>query len=107
VYDESREDTRYIPQTQQMAPPRAMPPLYYGGYGQAPQIAQYGGYASNYQQPATDPFSNYNPQQGYGMLTSRTQNMSASRQDPGGRHPQISPSASDIANQFGSLSLAR
>ena len=107
AYDEPRDDTRYIPQTQQMAPPRAMPPLYYGGYGQAPQMAQYGGYASNYQQSTADPFSNYNTQQGYGMLASRQQNMSVSRQDPGVRHPQMSLTASDIATQFGSLSLAR
>ncbi|KAK5953190.1 hypothetical protein OHC33_005758 [Knufia fluminis] len=107
AYDEPRDDTRYIPQAQQIPSARAMPPpLYYGGYGQAPQIAGYGGYASNYQQPPADPFSNY-PQQSYGMHASRPQNMQANRQEGGGRHPQMSPSANHLANQFGSLSLAR
>jgi len=107
AYDEPRDESRYISQAQHMAPARAMPPLYYGGYGQAPQIANYGGYASNYQQPAADPFSNYPAPAGYGMSNARPQNMAVNRQDPVGRHPQLSPSTNHLANQFGSLSLAR
>lgn len=107
LYDDPRDDGRYMQQTQQMTPQRAMPPLYYGGYGQAPQMNEYAGFAAGYQQPPTDPFSNYNMPTGYGMFMSRPQNMAVTRPDTGGRNLHMSPSGNALANQFNSMSLTR
>ncbi|KAJ9654963.1 hypothetical protein H2198_006077 [Neophaeococcomyces mojaviensis] len=125
MYDEQRDDNRYFAQApQHQAQQRAMPQLYYPGYGQAGQMAHvgtigsgpltgqvgqandYGAFAHNYQQPSapTDPFSNYNTP-GYGGIASRPQSMGMAR--PNTQGPGIQRTADAFADQFNSLSLAR
>ncbi|KAK5106881.1 hypothetical protein LTS08_001004 [Lithohypha guttulata] len=108
-YDDGRVDPRYMQHTAQMTAQRGMPPLYYGGYGQPPQLSEYASFSPNYQQPTTDPFSNYNTNTNYGSFQSRPQNLPVNR-GAGGRNSQTgftSPSTDALLGQFGSMSLTR
>lgn len=107
IYEEGRGEQQYMPQAPQVSPPRPMPALYYGGYGQAPQITDYTAFQPSYVPATNDPFSGYNAPPGYGMPSARPHNLPLNRQDSGGRGYQMPPAATSLANQFGSLSLAR
>lgn len=107
VYDESRHQSSYVPQNQASAGGhRVIPPLYYGGYGQASPLYDHNSYTPAMQQSGLQ--YGYNSNQGYSMQGLRNPNMMLHRPDSAGRNlPSSSPSAGGLANQFGSMSLAR
>lgn len=107
TYDDNRPEPSYMTGGQPLPASRAMPALYYGGYGQAPQLGEYGGFGGSYAQASSDPFSSYTIPPGYGMPGARPQNMPVNRQDGGSRGYPMTSNANTLANQFGSLSLAR
>jgi len=126
IYNESRDDSRYFAQApQHQAQQRAMPQLYYPGYGQAGQVAHVGAIGSGpltgqvgpangyggglpptYQQPLlrTDPFSAHGAPS-YSARASRPQNMGTSRF--GNQAQPVQRADGTFTNQFNSLSLAR
>lgn len=134
IYDDSREDPRYMsmamplnqpPQPahhmSQQQPRSGMPPLYYGGYGQTPQLPpdfSPAAYGQTYSQAPNDPFSGYTAAAtGYGGLglgsSMRHHNIALNRLDsgsgagsaPNSRNIHPTTSSTSLANQFGSLSL--
>lgn len=104
-FADDREESRYI-HTAQMPTQRSMPALYYGGYGQPPQMAEYNGYNAGYQTPVNDPFSNYTAPPGYGAFVPRSHNYPVNR-GANGRNLQLGHQGSSDAllGQFGNLSL--